>query len=154
MRRGQPTYALLLAPLCLVFAACGESTGIGGDVGDGSDFEGFWALTIDVTAASGVCSGEELDPPGVVNALITQEGAVITATAMWTDESGSVSLVGGRSGDTISFAGSYDEDSGTTTSAYTLVIGTGTLDGYETWSWTGPGGTCLLGESTVTGLPL
>jgi len=148
-------YALVLAPLALILAACGNSgPTVGGDVGDGADFEGFYDLEIDVTLTSGVCAGEELEPPNTVTALITQEGAIVTATAMWTDESGSVSLVGGRSGDTISFAGSYDEDSGTTTSTYTLVIGPGTLNGHEAWSWTGPGGNCLIGASDVLGTRL
>ena len=150
MRSLRHASAALFAPLVFLLAAC-ESTPTVGDVGDGSDFEGPYRLVVDVTQATGVCSGEELLPPDTVNALITQEGAIVTATAVWTDTSGSVSLVGGRSGDTISFSGSYDEDTGTTTSTYVLVIGPGTLDGYETWSWTGPGGTCLLGASLVTG---
>jgi hypothetical protein len=123
------------------------------EVGDGSDFEGFWVLTVDVTEANGICDGEETEDPSVLDVLITQEGAEINATAMWTDESGSVTLTGTRAGQQISFSGSYAEDSGTTSSLYTLTIGEGTLNGREDWSWTGPGGTCPLGLATVTGVP-
>lgn len=144
---------LAFLPVAILLAACGDSV-TGGDVGDGADFEGPYRLIVDVTMATGVCSGEEAEPIDTVNALITQEGAVVTATAVWTETSGTVSLVGGRSGDTIAFSGSYDEDMGTTTSTYTLVIAPGSLNGFEAWSWTGPGGTCLLGASTVVGEPL
>jgi hypothetical protein len=146
IRRYLPTILITLV------SACGGSPT--GDEGDGSDFEGFWQLTVDVTTTSGVCDGEELEPVEVINALITQEGSVVTATAEWSSESGSVSLTGGRAGNEITFSGSYDEDGGTTVTAYTLTIGTNSLNGTEAWSWIGPGGSCPTGGSTVTGAPL
>ena len=138
--------------LTLAIAGCSETDSTT-DPGDGSDFEGFWTLTVQVTETSGVCAGEENEDPSIREALITQEGSVITATAIWTDESGSVSLTGTRTGDQIRFGGSYAEDGGTTNALYTLTIGEGTLDGSEVWSWVGPGGTCPSGLSTVTGRP-
>ena len=143
----------LSTTLFLLTAACGGSS-TDGDVGDGSDFEGFWQLTVDVTTTSGVCAGEELEPVEVIQALITQEGSVVTATAIWSSESGSVSLTGSRSGNEITFSGSYDEDGGTTITSYTLTIGTNSLNGTEAWSWIGPDGTCPTGASTVTGSPV
>lgn len=145
------TAALIAALAALPLGACTEND-TPTDL-DGSDFEGFWTLTVDVTEANGVCAGEELEPPSVRETLITQEGSTITATAMWTTESGSVSLTGTRSDDQITFGGSYAEDGGTTTALYTLQIGEGTLDGVEAWSWTGPGGSCPDGRATVTGVP-
>jgi hypothetical protein len=152
MSRFGSWHGILAAALLVAVSACSENDDPT-DVGDGSDFEGFWTLTVDVTETSGVCVGEEDDPPSVREALITQEGAAITATAIWTDESGSVSLTGTRTGDQITFGGSYAEDGGTTSALYTLRIGEGTLNGTEVWSWTGTGGTCPTGLSTVTGVP-
>jgi hypothetical protein len=153
MRLARPVYTLVLSPVLLTLAACGGSTEPG-DVGDGSDFEGLYRLIVDVTEASGVCAGEELEPHDTLSALITQDGAVVAATAQWTDESGAVTLFGQRNGSQISFGGSYAEDGGTTTSQYTLNIAPGSLNGGEAWSWTGAGGTCLFGASIVTGEPL
>ena len=142
----------LLAALTLALPACGSTEP--GDSGDGSDFEGLYRLIVDVTVANGVCAGEELEPLDTLSALITQDGTVVAATAEWTDESGAVTLFGSRTGNQISFGGSYAEDGGTTTSQYTLNIAPGSLNGTEGWSWTGAGGTCILGQSTVTGEPL
>lgn len=143
---------VVAAALVVAITACSEN-GDPTDVGDGSDFEGFWTLTVDVTETSGVCVGEEDEPPSIRETLITQDGAEITATAIWTDESGSVSLTGTRTGNQITFGGSYAEDGGTTSAFYTLRIGEGTLNGSEVWSWSGPGLGCPTGLSTVTGVP-
>jgi hypothetical protein len=134
-------------------ASCGGDSPTDGDIGDES-FEGFYELTVDVTVANGVCAGEVNEPASVINALITQEGTVITATAMWTDESGSVSLTGSRTGNQITFGGSYAEDGGTTTTSYTLTIGTDSLSGTESWSWIGEGVSCPGGFATVTGVKI
>ena len=154
MTGSPPWRGMLTLVLLLALPACSED-GAPTDVGDGSDFEGFWVLTVDVTETSGICAEEEeeLDAPSEHEALITQEGNEITATAIWTSESGSVSLTGTRTGNQITFGGSYAEDGGTTRAFYTLTIGEGTLNGSEGWSWAGPTGSCPTGLSTVTGEP-
>ena len=148
--RAQPIVLFALTLLALASCSSNDSPS---DVENGADFEGFWTLTVDVSETGGICAGEELEPPSVHRVLITQEGGAITATAIWTDESGSVSLTGTRSGQQINFGGSYAEDGGTTSTLYSLTIGDGTLNGREDWTWTGPGGTCPLSASTVTGVP-
>ena len=138
MQRRRLLRGAFFGAVAFALAACSSSDSPT-NAGDGSDFEGFWRLTIDVTEAYGDCAGEENEAPSVKDVLITQEGSTITATAMWTSESGSVSLTGSRSGDRITFSGSYSEDGGTTTTMHALDIEPGTLSGREDWSWIGTG---------------
>jgi hypothetical protein len=52
----------------------------------------------------------------------------------------------------VKFSGSYPEDQGTTTTAFTLVLNS-TFDemtGDENWDWVGGGGSCPGSKSTVT----
>lgn len=142
--------AAIGALLLVGMSACTSSSDV---TEEGIPFEGFWRLSIDVTVATGVCAGEEDDPVEVTDALITEEAGVITATGIWSSESGSVSLTGGRSGNTITFGGAYAEDGGTTTTFYTLTVSEGALNGTEAWSWNGPGGSCPGSQSLVTGVP-
>lgn len=138
----------------LVLAAVSACTSSSEPTEDGIPFEGFWRLTIDVTVATGICAGEEDDPIEVTDALITEEAGVVTATGIWSSESGSVSLTGDRSGNTIRFGGSYAEDGGTTSTLYTLTVAEGSLTGTEFWTWNGPdGSSCPGSQSTVTGVP-
>jgi hypothetical protein len=139
---------LLSALLLTATSGCTSSTDA---TGEDFPWEGFWNLSIDVTVATGVCAGEEDAPIEVTEALITEQGGVVTATGIWSSESGSVSLTGVVAGSTITFGGSYAEDGGTTTTLYTL--NPSSMSGSEAWSWTGPGGSCPGSQSTVTGVP-
>jgi hypothetical protein len=113
---------------------------------------GQWTFMIDVTVATGVCAGDELDPVATSVVSIVQAGDSVSATGPWGSTSGSETLIGLRSGNTVTVGGLYAEDGGLTTASYTLTV-TGSDDamsGIESWSWSGPGGSCPGSQSSVT----
>jgi hypothetical protein len=146
--------ALSLAVLC----ACG-----GDDNNDNTpitvDLNGSWTFAVDVTVANGVCAGEENAPvdPFAVSFLTVDPNADgtydVTVTGDFGDAGGSIAgTVTGvpQTGDVIVLSGDIAEDGGTTRSTYTLTVKSATrLEGTEDWSWSGTGGTCTGGKSTV-----
>lgn len=116
---------------------------------------GAWSFTVDVTAADGVCAGEENAPPSTDTITITQtptsDPNVFTIAMAGFLGDPAITLNGTMTGANIVVAGSYPEDGGTTTSSHNLnVTGPNTISGVETWSWIGPGGSCPNGLAEVT----
>lgn len=119
---------------------------------------GQWNLTVDVTEASGVCSGDENDPPSTHVVTLTQVGSDISLSGIQ-GEPGNV-LAGyiypyGVDDMTIRLDGTVEEDGGVTDMLYNLDILTSTsLRGLETWSWDGPWEDCAgRSELDMTRLP-
>ena len=113
---------------------------------------GQWTFLVDVTVATGVCAGEETAPVDTSTVSVVQAGDSVSATGPWGSTSGSETLRGIRSGNTVTFGGIYAEDGGTTTASHSLTI-TGddeAMSGVENWSWNGPGGSCGGSQSNVT----
>ena len=116
---------------------------------------GTWNFTIDVTAADGICAGEENEPPSTDTITVTETQSSepyvsnVTMTGFLGDPSNV--LTGTRTGSIITVSGSYPEDQGTTTTTHNLyATGENTIVGQETWSWSGPGGDCPNGRADVT----
>jgi hypothetical protein len=155
---------LPLRPLGLTMLSLAVLCACGGDDNNNNtpvtiDLNGAWTFTVDVTVANGVCAGEENAPvdPFAVNFLTIDpngDGTYdVTVTGDFGDAGGSISgTVAGvpKTGDVIVLTGDIAEDGGTTTSKYTLTVKSSTrLEGSEDWSWSGAGGTCPDGKSTV-----
>jgi hypothetical protein len=116
---------------------------------------GNWSFTIDVTAADGVCAGEENSPPATDTITVTeaQSGDPYVTNVTMSGFLGNPSnvLTGTRTGSIITVSGSYPEDGGTTTTTHNLyATGESALVGEEIWSWSGPGGDCPNGRADVT----
>jgi hypothetical protein len=151
-------------PLVLALASFALVSACGDDYGDDDDpvtidLNGAWTFTVDVTAANGVCEGEENDPvePFAVDFIVVDQNDdgtyEVSVTGDFGDAGGTIAgTVSGlpEVGDVIVLSGDIPEDGGTTTSTYTLTVQSTTrLTGTEAWSWTGGGGTCEDGASTV-----
>jgi hypothetical protein len=152
------TLGLALASAVLLLA-CGDDND--SDEPIVVDLNGAWSFTVDVTQANGVCAGEEnaTPEPFAVNMLVVDpngDGTYdVSVTGDFGDTGGGGTISGTVNGvpevgDEIVLSGDIAEDGGTTTSTYTLTVASATrLTGVEDWSWTGPGGTCPDGRSTV-----
>jgi hypothetical protein len=115
----------------------------------------LWAFAINVTHASGVCSGE--GGMSTDEITITQDGEKITfagfqgslanqLTGKLTPPSASSNIHW-----VVDVAGSYPEDGGITTSRHVLeIMDNQTMSGKEYWEWSGSGGTCPDGGADVT----
>ena len=119
------------------------------------DLNGTWNYTIDVTAADGVCAGDENDPPSTdaITVTETQSGDPYVTNVTMSGFLGDPSnvLTGTRTGSIITVSGSFPEDGGTTTTTHNLyATGENTIIGEETWSWSGPGGDCPNGRANVS----
>ena len=116
---------------------------------DDTSLSGGWTMIVDVTAATGACAGEELEPVDTIQVNITQQGNSMTITGPFGD-AGSQNLNGNLTSGVVSVGGSYPEDGGTTTATHTLtVVSADSMSGTEAWSWTGPGGSCPGSTSDV-----
>lgn len=167
-----PIAVVVLCGLMMVLAACGGGGGSVTPPGSGPDatspdavnsdastttlnLSGNWAVTIKVTAASGVCAGDESDPAETTTIVIQQSGNTVTASGFLGDAT--KVLTGTLSGTTLTLSGSYSEDGGTTTSTHVLTVDANDptkLSGTESWSWSGAGGTCPNGKASVTATKL
>ncbi|MBZ0150474.1 MAG: hypothetical protein K8J09_03010 [Planctomycetes bacterium] len=128
----------------------------------GFDLSGSWSLTVDVTTASGVCAGDENDPPSTDTVAVVQDGVGVELTGV---QGSSANLLSGvlyppRHGSDLAFLvldGEVEEDGGTTTIHYELDVyssgGVLHLDGTEDWFWNGSAQSCS-GTSTVTAVRL
>ena len=113
------------------------------------DVSGVWAFLIDVTKATGICSGEENEKVQAEEVTIHQDGAVLIVTGLnETDPPWQGEIVG----NTVTFGGERDEDRGRTTAMFTLTVDDdgATFTGEEVWAWTGPGGSCSNSLSEVS----
>lgn len=151
--------------LCLALASTALLLACGDDENSGEpivvDLNGAWSVTVDVTQANGVCEGEENDAvvPFAVDMLVVDPNGDGTYDVSVTGDFGDVGGGGTISGtvngvpevgDEIVLSGDIAEDGGITSSTYTLTVASATrLTGFEDWSWTGTGGTCPDGRSTV-----
>ncbi len=121
------------------------------------DLNGTWNYTIDVTAADGVCAGQENNPPSTdaITVTETQSGDPYVTNVTMSGFLGDPSkvLTGTRTGSIITVSGSYPEDGGTTTTTHNLyATAESALVGEEIWSWSGPGGDCPNGRAYVTAI--
>ncbi len=120
-------------------------------VDPGADsLSGAWTMIIDVTVATGVCAGEELEPVDTIQVTLTQQGNSVTISGPFGD-SGPQNLNGNLTSGVVSVGGSYPEDGGMTTATHTLTVAPDeqSMSGTEAWSWTGPGGSCPESASDV-----
>lgn len=122
---------------------------------DSFDLGGDWSFTIDVTAAYGVCEGEENADPSTDTITVTQTASgtpgIFNVTMTGFLGNPAYELTGTMTGAYITVSGSYPEDGGTTTTTHNLVVtAPNTIAGEESWTWSGPGGDCPNGRASVT----
>jgi len=112
------------------------------------DVSGIWVLTVDVTVANGLCAGEENEPPYTTTITIIQDGEFLSVEV----EDSTETWQGALLGHAVGFEGTKEEDDGTTTAGFALIVNEDAtrMEGVELWSWKGEFGDCPDGESTVT----
>jgi hypothetical protein len=112
---------------------------------------GTWNFRFNTTAANGVCS-QDVGEVSNNTITITQAtaGPPHAVTARGFLGVNSNQLTGAIAGSAVTLGGSYPEDGGTTTAGYTLTWdGDDQMVGTELWSWTGAGGDCPDGASSI-----
>lgn len=128
----------------------GGTTATGTPISEGErpDIEGIWEFVVNVTAASGVCEGEEDEAPGTGNVTIRRlddgsyevSGLGSTPGSAWN---------GWWEDDDFVFQGERDEDGGVTAAKFRMHFEDGVFAGEEDWSWSDPNGDCPNGKSEV-----
>lgn len=109
---------------------------------------GTWSFALVVTVATGVCDGEEGDE-STEPITITQTGTAVTARGFLGVANNQLTGTF-NSQNVLQLSGSYSEDGGITTTAYTLTRdGPNQMTGTEAWNWVGAGGDCPGSASSV-----
>lgn len=118
---------------------------------DPQTIDGVWTMNVDVTVATGACSGEEDEKVTPDTVTVRQDGDTFTIVGLGFPKDEQV-WHGRIDGNLITFAGERIEDDGKTTLSFTLEVDfeTSTMTGHEDWNWEGAGGTCAESESSVT----
>lgn len=115
---------------------------------DVPDIEGVWEFIVNVTATSGVCAGEEDEPPGIDNVTIRHlDDGTYSVSGLGTTPDSEWS--GRWDGDQFVFNGERVEDGGTTVAEFFISFQDGALRGTEDWSWSDADGECPTGKSDV-----
>ncbi len=114
------------------------------------DIEGVWEFIVDVTETSGVCAGEEDEPPGIENVTIRRQPDGTYAVTGLEGEAG-IPWRGGWDRNEFIINGEREEDGGTTVAEFTLTFEDGAFRGTERWGWSGAEGECPSGRSEVEG---
>jgi hypothetical protein len=133
------------------------------------NLNGKWMMTTTVTQANGACAGESGTSTREIT--VTQNGKNVTFSGFQGSQANQLNgailppkssfidvikntVIRNDSAEqwVVYVSGSYPEDFGTTTSTRRLVINdtASRMDGEESWSWTGGGGTCPDGKGVIT----
>jgi len=132
----------------VALAGCG-----GADDGtpDPTEFSGVWSLTVTVTAADGVCTGDA-GSTSTRNITVAVTGSDEVSLSGFLGDPANVLTGVITAWPRVMVSGSYPEDGGTTTASYDLTVDLPDhLAGTEIWSWAGPQGqSCPNGRSSVT----
>ncbi|MBW1768500.1 MAG: hypothetical protein JRJ65_15825 [Deltaproteobacteria bacterium] len=109
-----------------------------------SDVSGTWTLVV-----SNVKSSCEPEPGWSSIVTINQFDCSLETTGI---KGTSVIVIGSVDGDTVTIGpGFFKEGGGTTTATYTMTIAPdGSMTGTESWTWSGPGGSCTGGTADLT----
>lgn len=147
-----PSLAVFLF-VALFSAACGDDPA-DPDTADITDFLGTWSWTVlDVTSS---CGPEDLWMADVVIARVGTSDTDVTASSRWhADDVGPHVFDGTVSGNTLTIPDvTYTEGGGTLVADHVVTLqNDGRLSGTETWTWTGPGGSCVNGTADVIASP-
>lgn len=105
-----------------------------------------------ITVANGVCASD-VGEVATLPITITQSGTAAPWTLIASGFDGlPANTLNGtlNAANLVTLSGSYPEDGGTTTATHQLTLTTSTsMSGTESWSWTGPGGTCPNSQASV-----
>ena len=145
MRHGVSLTVCLLA-----LSGCGDDAN--GNVPDGDGITGTWEFGVDVTQAMGDCVGEEGDGVAFATVGIVEfESGDVQATSRWFSDGGSHVFTGTRTGDSVTFSGSYTEEGGLLQATYDLTVNADEtqMTGTESWTWARGAENCPNGLSTV-----
>jgi len=146
---------LAIAPFLLLgtlVAGCGDDPVDPAEVSI-EDFVGTWAWNVININSS--CGSENVWEAQVVIAQVGSSATEVTASSDWhADAPGPYIFEGTVAGNTLTIGDvTYLEDSGTLTATHQVTLQqNGNLSGTETWSWTGPGGTCTNGTADIVAL--
>lgn len=145
MRHSSYACTILTLALATVATGCGEEM----VQPDGAGITGSWTFTVQVDTATGACAGKENDPAEDAQVSILEAGGNVQALSTWFSDGGNHTFVGLRTGNTVVFSGSYQEEGELLTATYNLTVSSdeNSMTGTEEWDWNGQ---CPESMSDVT----